>query len=179
MSILKIRTFCIVFFLTFGLMSSPAQAHWSEFIFKIFGKGSAVVEGKVIANEGKVIAQEVKVIDDSAGAFDDVINWFKRLFGIPVDTKLENELARRFGDYAKKKVRNETKECTLKVYKANQQNQESQFKRAEEQSRDLCAGAVLKCLNTNYRQVKNPTTQMFDRCIKEVNSNISKYIKLK
>jgi hypothetical protein len=72
-------------------MSSPAQAHWSEFIFKIFGKGSAVVEGKVIANEGKVIAQEVKVIDDSAGAFDDVINWFKRLFGIPVDTKLENE----------------------------------------------------------------------------------------
>ena len=137
MSILKIRTCVGAILLLFGLFSSPAQAHWTEFLFKIFGKSSTVVEGKIIANEGKVIAQEGKLIEESSGAFDDFIKWFKRLFGIPVDTKLENELARRFGDYAKKKLRNETKECAMKVYKANQNNpNKSKNNKTEENARN-------------------------------------------
>jgi hypothetical protein len=86
--------------LTVSLLSSPAQAHWSEAIFKIFGKGTTTVtEGKIIANEGKILAQEEKAFGESTGVIDDFVKWFKRLIGVPVDTKLENELARRFGDY--------------------------------------------------------------------------------
>jgi hypothetical protein len=50
------------------LLSSPAQAHWSEAIFKIFGKGTTTVtEGKIIANEGKILAQEEKAFGESTG----------------------------------------------------------------------------------------------------------------
>ena len=177
MSILRSRTCLVTFFLTVSLLSSPAQAHWSEIIFKIFGKGAAVTEEKIIANEGKILAQEGKAFGESTGVIDDFSKWFKRLIGVPVDTKLENELARRFGDYAKKKVRNETKECAMKIYKANQNNQNKNIK-TQEQARDSCAGGVLNCLNINYRNVKNPTNQMFDRCIKEINTNISRYIRV-
>jgi len=178
MSLLRIKQLIFTSILSFGLMSTSVNAGVIDGIFRLFSKAAAPAEGVIVKEEGKILANSEKLIDDSTGAFDDIGKWIKRLLGIPVDTKLETELARRFGDYAKKKVRNETKECAMRIYKANQ-NQQSQFKRSEEQARDLCAGAVLKCLDTRYRKVKNPTEQMFNLCIKEINTNINQYVRLK
>jgi hypothetical protein len=177
MSLLKIKQLTLTFILSFGVMSSPVNAGVVESIFRVFSKAAAPVEGAVVKEEGKILANGEKIIDESTGALDDFGKWLNRLFGIQVDTKLENELAQRFGDYAKKKVRNETKECAIKIYKANQNNP-NKNKKTEEDARDLCAGGVLNCLNVNYRNVKNPTNQMFDRCIKEINTNIHRYIKI-
>jgi hypothetical protein len=178
MSLLKIKQLILIFMLSFCVISTPANAGVIDSIFRIFSKAAAPAEGAIVKEEGKILANSNKIIDDSTGIFDDFTKWFKRLFGIPVDTKLENELARRFGDYAKKKVRNETKECAMQIYKANQNNpNKSKNNKTEENARNSCAGGVLNCLNVNYRNVKNPTNQMFDRCIKEINTNIYRYIK--
>jgi len=172
MSLLILRQFIIVLLLSIGLISHSAHASWKAELFELFIKRGA-------KEEAKIIPHEAKLVEESSGFFDDFAKWIKRLFGIPVDTKLENELAKRFGDYAKKKVRNETKECAIKIYKANQNNpNKSKNKKTEEEARNSCAGGVLNCLNVNYRNVKNPTNQMFDRCIKEINTNIYRYIKV-
>ena len=178
MSLLKTKQLTLTIILSFGVICTPVNAGVIDGIFRLFSKAAAPAEGVIVKEEGKILANGGKVIDDTSGVTDDFFKWFKRMIGVPVDTKLENELARRFGDYAKKKVRSETKECAMKIYKANE-NRQSQFKRSEEKSRDLCAGAVLKCLDTKYRKVKNPTEQMFNLCIKEINTNIQQYVKLK
>jgi hypothetical protein len=174
MSVLKLRSFAVGLMLMLGLISVPANAGWQGELFELIIKGFA-------KEEKLLVKEETKIVSASSGWMDDFVNWVKRTLGFPAESKIERELAKKFGQQVKEKVIQETKVCVREVVKRSSvlavQNPKTYHAKKQNEAQDDCAQGVMNCLNVNYKSIKNPTPQMLNNCIVQINKNIYKYIK--
>jgi hypothetical protein len=90
----------------------------------------------------------------------------------------ELSLVERYGEKVRNKVGKDSLKCVGNRLRESQ-IQPSQKKLSaiekEKQAQDQCFGGFLKCMDISYKNIKDPTAKMFDRCIAEVNTKFEKY----
>lgn len=90
----------------------------------------------------------------------------------------ELSLVERYGEKVRNKVGKDSLKCVGNRLRESK-NQPSQNKltaaEKEKQAQAQCFGGFLKCMDISYKNIKDPTAKMFDRCIAEVNTKFEKY----